>query len=129
MTWEPLLTAGPVIQIHTAAALTAAVSGTGILLATKGTARHRALGYVFVVAIMITAISSFWITSIWPGHFTPIHILSVITLVSVPLAIYYRRMGNIRAHARAMTGPLIGLLIAGAFTLAPGRILARVLFG
>lgn len=129
MTLEPLLSASPVIQLHTAAALIAAVSGVIVLLITKGTKRHRVLGYIFSASILFTAITSLWITELRPGHFSPIHILSVITLVSVPLAIYWRRTGNIRAHASAMIAPLIGLLIAGAFTLVPGRILARVIFG
>ncbi len=126
---DPLLASGSAIQLHTAAAFIAAVSGFAVLLMHKGTAAHRRTGYVFVAAMIVTAFTSFAITSLIPGRFSPIHILSVITLVSIPMGIFYRRQGNLRAHALCMISPLAGLLIAGAFTLLPGRIMYQVVFG
>ncbi|MGE3246656.1 MAG: DUF2306 domain-containing protein [Beijerinckiaceae bacterium] len=128
MTLEPLASASHVIQIHTAAAVTAAVFGCAVLVQRKGTALHRSLGYGFVAAMFVTATSSFWITAIVPGRYSPIHVLSIITLISLPLAIVYRRRGNIRGHSRAMIAPFIGLMIAGVATLLPGRVLHRVFF-
>ncbi len=129
MSLAPLLNASPAIQLHTAAACVAAVSGVYVMLRAKGTASHRASGYAFSIAMLLTAITSFGITSLSPGHYSWIHILSAITLVSIPLAIYYRRTGNIRKHAANMIGPFAGLIIAGAFTFAPGRIMYQVIFG
>ena len=129
MSIAPLVNASFAIQLHTGAALIAAVSGFIVLIRTKGTPSHRAIGAIFAAAMIVTAISSFWITTITPGRFSWIHILSVVTLISIPLAIYYRRIGNIRSHAANMIAPFAGLVIAGAFTLAPGRILHQVLFG
>ena len=128
MSLAPLLNASIAIQLHTAAALLAAVSGVFVLLRAKGTPPHRAIGAVFAAAMLLTAISSFWITSISPGRYSWIHILSVITLISIPLALYFRRTGNIALHAVHMIGPFIGLIIAGAFTLAPGRIMNQLFF-
>ena len=45
-------------------------------------------------------------------------------------ALYYARRGDIARHKRAMIGTYVGaILIAGAFTLVPGRIMHAVLFG
>lgn len=129
MSIAPLVNASFAIQLHTAAALIAAVSGFIVLIRTKGTPSHRALGAIFAAAMIVTAISSFWITTLTPGRFSWIHILSIVTLISIPLAIYYRRIGNIRGHAANMIGPFIGLIIAGLLTLAPGRVLHQVFFG
>jgi uncharacterized membrane protein len=123
----PLLTAPPVIQIHVAAALLALGGGTVVALIRKGTARHRQIGYVFAVGMLLTAISSIWIAR--SGHFSWIHLLTVLTLVNLPYAIIMRRRGNITAHKRAMTGLFLGLVIAGAFTLLPGRIMHMTVFG
>ena len=50
-------------------------------------------------------------------------------LVSLPLGIYRIRQGNVRGHAAAMKGLFIGgLVIAGIFTLIPGRILGNLLW-
>ncbi len=129
MTFAPLLEASFAIQMHTAAAIFAAAFGCLVMILKKGTGLHRRVGYCFVVSIMLAAATSFWIKEIIDNSFSPIHILSLVTLVSVPLAIVYRRRGNIRGHALAMIGPFIGLIIAGAATLLPGRIIHRILFG
>jgi uncharacterized membrane protein len=128
MSLAPLLEASPVIQLHTAAALVAAAFGLTVLITPKGKGLHRYLGIGFVVFMAIAALTSFWITEIRDGRFSPIHLLSIVTLISLPLAIYYRRSGNIRGHARAMIGPLAGLIIAGGATLLPGRVLYHVVF-
>ncbi len=40
------------------------------------------------------------------------------------------RRGNIRRHGSAMASLFVGaLVVAGAFTLLPGRIMHRVVFG
>jgi uncharacterized membrane protein len=51
----------------------------------------------------------------------------VITLISIPRGIIAIRQGNIRAHERAMTGPFIGLCVAGAFSFIPGRVMGNAM--
>ena len=126
MSLAPLINASFAIQLHTAAAILAAVTGLTVMARAKGTLTHRAVGYVFTATIIVTAISSFWIMGLNHGRYSWIHILSVVTLISVPLAIYHRRTGNIRGHAANMIGTFIGLVIAGAFTFLPGRIMHAV---
>jgi uncharacterized membrane protein len=45
-------------------------------------------------------------------------------------SVFLARRGNIHAHRRSMIGLYLGaLLVTGAFTLLPGRIMGRVVFG
>ena len=60
---------------------------------------------------------------------SPIHILSVVTLFSIPYAIWSRRRSKIRGHAITMISTFLGLLTAGAFTLMPWRVTHKVVFG
>jgi uncharacterized membrane protein len=77
--------------------------------------------------MLTVAVSSLWIPRFL--HFTWIHLFTLLTLVSLPLAIYKIRRGNVKAHASAMKGLFIGgLVIAGIFTLIPGRILGNFLW-
>ena len=129
MTPAPLLTSPPHIVIHAFAATAALIVGAAVLLLRKGTALHKTLGRLWAGLIMFVAALSFTITGLNPGHFSAIHILSLVTLTTIPYAIWRRRLGDIRAHAIAMCGNYFGLFVAGAFTLAPGRVMHAVFFG
>jgi len=118
--------ASAVIQAHTIAALVALAVGAGVLLARKGTMPHVWFGRIWVALMLVVALSSFWIQSLWPGRFSLIHILSILTLASLPYAIWMRRRGNIAGHKRAMIGTFLGLLIAGGFTFLPGRLMHEI---
>jgi uncharacterized membrane protein len=127
MTLAPLLAAPAIMQVHVLAALTSLVAGLTVLVLRKGTPRHRLIGWIFVVAMAVTAISSAFITS--NGRYSAIHLLSVLTIVNLPYAIIMRRRGNIVAHRSAMLWLFAGLAAAGAFTLMPGRVMNKVAFG
>jgi len=75
-----------------------------------------------------TLISSYWLRTL-SGGFSFIHLLSVLTIVALPLGIMQARRGNIPAHLRAMRGVYIGLVVAGLFALAPQRTLGGMVFG
>ena len=127
MTLAPLLAAPAVMQLHALAALISLFAGLTVLALRKGTARHRFVGWIFVVAMAVTAITSAFITS--DGHYSAIHLLSVLTIVTLPRAVILRRRGNIAGHRAAMLWLLAGLVVAGAFTLMPGRLMNKVVFG
>jgi uncharacterized membrane protein len=131
MTLDPLLNAPPEIQFHAIAAFLALVLGILQLALPKGNPRHRIVGYIWVASMLIVAISSFWIHTIQTvGLFSPIHILSVFTLLNVPYAVWAARRGNIKAHRRAMLSLFwLALVGAGLFTLLPNRIMGQVFFG
>lgn len=129
MTLEPILSAPAAVQLHLLAALAALGLTPVMLLVRKGTARHKALGRLWVAAMALTAGSSFWVREIrLIGVWSPIHILSLITLASLFEAVRAARRGNIAAHKRANFGAMFGLLGAGVFTLTPGRLLSESLF-
>ena len=99
--------------------------------APKGTLPHRTLGWIWVALMAVVAASSFWIHQIRLfGPWSPIHLLSVMVLVLLPIAVLAARSHNIRRHRAIMTGIFAGgLIIAGLFTFVPGRIMHAVVFG
>ena len=128
--WALLVRQPWVIQLHIAAALTALLLGTVQLVGIKGTGVHRLIGWSWVVAMFTVAISSLFIRQINPGSFSWIHLLSGWTLIALPMALFAVRRGRIASHARGMTWTFIGgLIVAGAFTFLPGRLMWAVFFG
>jgi uncharacterized membrane protein len=131
MTLAPLLDASPAIVLHAMAAMTAFTLGIVQFAAPKGTIPHRTVGWIWVGLMLAVALSSFRIHQIrlW-GPWSPIHLLSIFTLITVPLAVWAAHRHNVARHRLAMTSIFLGaLVIAGAFTLLPGRIMHDVVFG
>jgi len=127
----PLLDAPLAIQLHAFAAMAAVALGSVQLAAIKGTSWHRVLGFLWFGLMLIVAISSFWIHEIrlW-GPWNPIHLLSILTLASLPGALYYAHTHQVLRHRNAMLSLFLGaLVIAGIFTFLPGRIMHKVVFG
>jgi uncharacterized membrane protein len=131
MNLAPLLAAPWLVQAHVAAALAAIVLGLVQFSSPKGTGAHRLLGWCWVVLMAIVALSSFGITGVaGPGHFSWIHGLSAFTLLGLAMGIFRARRRQVNAHRWSMIGLYLGaLMITGAFTLLPGRIMGRVVFG
>ena len=131
MSLAPLLNASLAIQLHACAAMAAFVLGLVQFASVKGTAQHRGLGFLWVGLMLMVAASSFWVHEIrlW-GPWSPIHLLSIYALGVLPLALYYAHTHQVRRHRSAMLGLFLGaLVIAGLFTLLPGRIMHKVVFG
>ena len=118
------------VWLHMLAATTALALSPALLWSQRGTPRHRVMGYLWVAAIAFTAAASFAVQQIRPGHFSLIHLLSAWTLLMLPMVVVYARRGQHSRHRQAVRGLIIGaLLIAGAFTFLPSRILGHWLFG
>ena len=131
MTLAPLLDAPAVIQFHAAFAFAAIGLGAAQFLAPKGTLPHRTVGWAWVTLMMLVAGTSLFIHTIrmW-GPWSPIHLLSIYVLIMVPLAVLAARRHVVERHRRHMLGLFLGaLVIAGAFTFWPGRIMHAVVFG
>ncbi len=128
--WALLARQPRVIQLHIAAALLALLLGTVQLVGIKGTGLHRLIGWSWVIAMVTVAVSSLFIRQINPGAFSWIHLLSGWTLIALPMAIFAIRKGRVGSHASGMTWTFVGgLIVAGAFTLLPGRLMWEVFFG
>lgn len=130
----PVLTASAPIQIHLATVVPAFILGTYLIFfSRKGAPHHRALGYIYLTLMSVTAISTIFIHEVnprGPFGFSLIHLFVPLTVWSVYNAIVGARTHNLKRHRNAMIGLYIGgLLIAGALTFLPGRVMHRVFFG
>ena len=130
-TLAPLMDAAPVVQIHAVSALLALVLGPVALFRRRRDRGHRVVGYTWIAAMAVTALSSFWINGMaLIGPFGPIHLLSVLTLVTLTLGLRAARQRRIAAHRQMMQALYLWALgVAGLFTLLPGRVMHRVVFG
>jgi uncharacterized membrane protein len=118
------------LQVHLGAALVALAIGLIIMARPKGRGLHRVLGWSWVIAMAITAVSSLFLTGLNGDRVSLIHLLSGWTIIMLPMAIVAIRRRNVDAHRRRMTGLFMGgLLIAGALTFLPGRLMWHVFFG
>ena len=126
----------PLIAIHLTAALGALATGPVALWARKGRQQrpklHRAFGYAWVTLMLITAVSALFIRDFQLpnlGGYTPIHLLIPLTLVSLVSAFVFLARGNIAAHRKTMQTLYVGAcLVAGGFTLLPGRYLGQLVW-
>jgi len=131
MTLAPLMTATFAIQLHVAAAILSIALLPLNLFRKRRDRVHKVTGYVWVTAMLITAVSSFWINGIrLVGPFSPIHLLSVLVIFNVIWAIVEVRRRNIARHETILKGTAFWSLgVAGLFTLLPGRMMGEVIFG
>lgn len=119
-----------VVWLHLATIVIALVLTPVLLWRARGTRHHRVLGYVWSAAMLLTAIDSFFVRLTNPGHLSPIHALSFLTLVLVPVLVISARRHDTYRHRRTVRGLIIGaLLIAGFFTFPFERLLGHWLFG
>jgi uncharacterized membrane protein len=100
-----------------------------MLLRRRGDRRHRWMGWVWSGALFLTALDSFLLHG--PGsRFSIIHILSIFTLIQVPIIVLSARRHDLKRHRRSVRGMVTGaLLIAGFFTFPFDRMLGHWLFG
>jgi uncharacterized membrane protein len=131
MHWELVAREPLAIQIHLATVVPAFFLGTWLIFfSTKGSRFHRALGTLYLTLVTVTAIAAVFIRSLRPGQLSWIHVFVPITLCGVASAIWRVRRHDIKGHRAAMLGVYFGgLIIAGALTFYPGRLMYRLLFG
>ncbi len=119
--------------IHLTTVTPCLIIGAYLLLFQKGTNKHRRIGKVYLALMFFTAIISLFLPahvgSQFLHHFGWIHLFSLLTIYTVPTAIIAIKKGNIKSHKRKMILLYFGaLIIAGGFTLMPGRYLHDIFF-
>lgn len=115
--WTPLIVA------HAACAVVALVLGALLLWRRKGTAVHRVFGWLWVMLMAAVALSSF---GIYRERFSWIHLLSVLTLLSLVQGVRHARAHRVRHHRYTMLSLFFGaLVITGLFTLLPQRLIGK----
>lgn len=74
-----------IVWLHLATIVTALLLTPVMLLRSRGDPLHRQLGWVWAAAMLLTAIDSLFIRTTGSGRFNIIQILSVWTMVQVPI--------------------------------------------
>jgi uncharacterized membrane protein len=126
-----LLANHPLIFFHLVTAFSALLIGMTVMRR-KGSFSHRVLGWIWVSLMASTALASAFIRDYGMPNlagFTPIHGFTVLVAVMLPRGIWQIRRGNVAAHQKTMRGLFRGAcVIAGVFTLLPGRFLGGLLW-
>ena len=101
MSLAPLLAAPLSTQVHAFAAMAAFALGAVQLAAPKGTLPHRTIGWLWVALMVTVTTTSFWIHDlrVW-GQWSPIHLLSIFTLIMLPPAVIHASVIVSRIIAR-----------------------------
>lgn len=122
------------LMMHLATVVPCIFIGAILLVVKKGTRFHIYVGRIYMILMLITVI----ITLIMPAevgptvfnHFGYIHGFSFLTLYTIPSAYFAIKKGNVKSHKRKMILLYFGaIIIAGGFTLMPGRYLHHLFFG
>ena len=127
----------PLIAVHMSAAIAALLLGPVALWARKGARPrprlHRAFGYAWVTLLLGATLSAIFIRDFSLPNvagYTPIHLLVPITLITLFLAFRFLAHGNIDGHRKSMQRLYLGAcVVAGGFTLMPGRYLGKLVLG
>ncbi len=117
------------IALHVSTVIPAVPLGAYLLLARKGTPRHKQLGKIWVALMVMTAASAIFIKT--SGSFSFSHIFVPLTLMGSWKVIATARAGQLQEHKRQIIGLyLAALMIPGIFAFAlPGRLMNVWLLG
>jgi uncharacterized membrane protein len=116
------------VQVHVLVALGAVGLGAAMMLSRKGKTFHRVAGWVWSALLMTVALSSLFIFE--RGTWSYLHLFSGWVIVFLPLAILFARRHQVARHRTLMMVFFYGsLLISGALTFLPGRLMWRLFFG
>ncbi|MCG7944987.1 MAG: hypothetical protein N0C84_01425 [Candidatus Thiodiazotropha taylori] len=115
----------PLIIVHAGAAVLSLLLGLWVMVMRKGTKNHKYLGNMWTQLMMVTAATSFGIGE----SLSYIHILSFITITTIPLSLLAAHLRMKKVHAFGMIANYIGLWSAAipAF-LTEGRLMNFLFF-
>jgi len=102
--------------IHFIAALLSLITGTAIILMTKGTPLHKRVGYVYVASMIVVIVTSFMIYRLFGGFgiFHAFALLSTFALVGgmAPMLKKNRGSKELQQHSEVMGWSVVGLYCA-----------------
>ena len=104
---------------HVVMAISGLLTGAYLLLASKGTKLHKAIGYVFSGSLLVVNISALFIYDFNNGKPSVFHILIIVSMFCLIFGLYpmFKKpapRGRIQQHIKGMTGAALGLWAAGA---------------
>lgn len=124
----------PIVFVHLMILLPCIVLGTYLIFAKKGTRFHKQIGKIYMILMGITGVLTLFIPAQVGqrvfNHFGVLHLLSLLTMYSVPKAWFAIKKGDVKTHKQSMIRLYIGgIIIAGSFAIfAPGRYLHSLFF-
>ena len=122
------------VYAHLATILPAFAIGTYIMIRRKGSTQHKFLGKIYLLLMLTTASIALFIPAfagprLLLNHFGLIHLLCILTIYTCPAAYIAIKKGETKKHRYLMIYLYVGgLIIAGFFTLMPGRFIGELLF-
>jgi len=111
----PQLTSSHTGSFHLIVSLIAMLTGSMVLFMQKGTKRHRQIGYIYVIAMLLVNLSAFMIYRLFGGFgiFNFFAIISLLTLFSGMYPILTRKSENyLLTHFNYMYWSVVGLYCA-----------------
>jgi uncharacterized membrane protein len=116
MTLDPLIQAPFIVQAHVATVIPAALLGAWLLaFSRKGSRWHRALGAMFLILMVTTAIMALFIHRRMPASpflgMSPTHLFVPFVLFATWRALDGVLKGNIKQHQRWVMGLFFGALL------------------
>ncbi len=128
--FEPLFNASLAVQLHVAGVVVAIAFLPFTLWRRRRDRLHKACGYVWIMAMALAAISSFFLSGLAViGPFGPIHLISVYVIGGLIAGLRAALSGRIAAHRAHMQGLAFGGLgVAGVLSFMPNRLMAEIAF-
>ncbi len=115
------------ILLHLFVVIPSIVLGLVNLLLQKGTSLHKSNGIVWVILMLVAAISSFFIMP--TGSHTWLHLFAIVVIVSVVVGVIAIRKNNTHLHIGCMFGAYLGTVVSAVIAVSvPGRLLNNILF-
>ena len=121
------------IAFHTFTGVLALLSGLGVIFLEKGSWRHRWVGRIYGIAMLLLCLTSFFIYRLF-GRFGPFHVTAIVSGISVaggmiPVWLRHRFPKWLQYHYRFMLFSYVGLLMATGSHFFGGAINALASWG
>jgi len=108
--------------LHFGFAIAALLLGAAVVRAAKGDQRHRTLGYLYALSLLVVNVSALMVYDDSAGV-GPFHILAVVSLATllgglIPAFLRRPATGWLDLHAYCMSWSYVGLVAAGVAQMA-----------
>jgi len=115
----------PVGLLHLAASCAALILGLAILCLQKGTARHKRMGYAYVVSMLTVNGTAFLIYQLW-GRFGVFHWFAVLSLLTLLAGILPLFLVRERPRARSLHLSFMYWSVIGLYSALVAEIMVRI---
>ncbi len=104
-----------ILVVHTTFSILALLAGL-IFLLPKGTKKHKKIGYIYSISMILCVVTSFGLFNLW-GSFGVYHVLSIVSFLTLVIALYFPLFGRknkkwILQHSIWMGYSYVGLIMA-----------------